>query len=147
MWTLPLPLSTPLLLVKPPVGLSTPAVFKALDLGARSTADPQQLLSGGPWAAPQACQAGQGSLLRCLLVDGFGGSPRCARAHCIRYSAAAGGARPRDCMDCSISGMHMSLHPTNDLDNWQSGIVFICHTFAPAAISTIFGSEAGFVQG
>ena len=44
----PLPLSTPLLLVKPPVGLSTPAVFRALDLGARSTADPQQLLSGGP---------------------------------------------------------------------------------------------------
>ena len=44
----PLPLSTPLLLVKPPVGLSTPAVFRALDLGARSTADPQHLLSGGP---------------------------------------------------------------------------------------------------
>ena len=42
----PLPASTPLLLVKPPVGLSTPAVFKALDLGSRSTADPQQLLSG-----------------------------------------------------------------------------------------------------
>ena len=44
----PLPLSTPLLLVKPPVGLSTPAVFRALDLGACSTADPQHLLSGGP---------------------------------------------------------------------------------------------------
>ena len=45
----PLPSSTPLLLVKPPVGLATPAVFKALDLDARSTADPQQLLAG---AAP-----------------------------------------------------------------------------------------------
>lgn len=42
----PLPQSTPLLLVKPPVGLSTPAVFKALDLEACSSADPQQLLSG-----------------------------------------------------------------------------------------------------
>jgi len=28
----PLPLDTPLLLVKPPVGLSTPEIFKALDL-------------------------------------------------------------------------------------------------------------------
>ena len=42
----PLPSSTPLLLVKPPVGLATPAVFKALDLDARSTADPKQLLAG-----------------------------------------------------------------------------------------------------
>ena len=50
----PLPLSTPLLLVKPPLGLSTPAVFKALDLGACSTADPQQLLSGGPRLLPSS---------------------------------------------------------------------------------------------
>lgn len=42
---LPLPLDTPLLLVKPPVGLSTPAIFKALDLGRRSAADPLDLLS------------------------------------------------------------------------------------------------------
>eukprot|EP00775_Hariotina_reticulata_P008056 gene8056-8251_t len=40
----PLPLDTPLLLVKPPVGLSTPAIFKALDLNRRSSADPLQLL-------------------------------------------------------------------------------------------------------
>lgn len=40
----PLPLETPMLLVKPPVGLSTPAIFKSLDLGRRSTADPLQLL-------------------------------------------------------------------------------------------------------
>lgn len=40
----PLPLSTPLLLVKPPVGLSTPTVFRSLDLSRRSTADPQELL-------------------------------------------------------------------------------------------------------
>lgn len=40
----PLPLSTPLLLVKPPVGLSTPEIFRALDLDRRSTADPRQLL-------------------------------------------------------------------------------------------------------
>lgn len=46
----PLPSSTPLLLVKPPVGLATPAVFKALDLDARSTADPKQLLAGGDLA-------------------------------------------------------------------------------------------------
>lgn len=42
----PLPLDTPLLLVKPPIGLSTPQIFKALDLGRRSTADPRGLLDG-----------------------------------------------------------------------------------------------------
>ncbi len=42
----PLPLDTPLLLVKPPEGLSTPEVFRALDLDRRSTADPLELLSG-----------------------------------------------------------------------------------------------------
>lgn len=42
----PLPLDTPLLLVKPPIGLSTPEIFKALDLSRRSTADPKDLLSG-----------------------------------------------------------------------------------------------------
>jgi 4-diphosphocytidyl-2-C-methyl-D-erythritol kinase len=42
----PLPLDTPLLLVKPPVGLSTPMIFKSLDLNRRSTADPLQLLAG-----------------------------------------------------------------------------------------------------
>jgi len=41
----PLPLDTPLLLVKPPVGLSTPEIFGALDLGRRSTADPLELLA------------------------------------------------------------------------------------------------------
>ena len=41
----PLPLDTPLLLVKPPVGLSTPEIFKALDLDRRSTADPLDLLA------------------------------------------------------------------------------------------------------
>ena len=40
----PLPLSTPLLLVKPPVGLATPRIFKSLDLGRRSTADPRDVL-------------------------------------------------------------------------------------------------------
>ncbi len=40
----PLALSTPLLLVKPPVGLATPKIFKSLDLGRRSTADPLELL-------------------------------------------------------------------------------------------------------
>jgi 4-diphosphocytidyl-2-C-methyl-D-erythritol kinase len=41
----PLPLDTPLLLVKPPIGLSTPDIFKALDLTRRSAADPRQLLA------------------------------------------------------------------------------------------------------
>lgn len=41
----PLELATPLLLVKPPVGLSTPEIFRALDLGRRSTADPRDLLA------------------------------------------------------------------------------------------------------
>ena len=39
-----LPESVPLLLVKPPIGLSTPEIFKALDLSRASQADPQQLL-------------------------------------------------------------------------------------------------------
>jgi len=40
----PLPLDTPILLVKPNVGLSTPAIFKALDLDGRSAEDPLGLL-------------------------------------------------------------------------------------------------------
>jgi len=40
----PLSLATPMLLVKPSYGCSTPAIFKALDLDSRSTADPQDLL-------------------------------------------------------------------------------------------------------
>ena len=40
----PLPLNTPLLLVKPPMGLSTPTIFKALDLSLASSADPRELL-------------------------------------------------------------------------------------------------------
>ncbi|KIY94983.1 diphosphocytidyl-2-C-methyl-D-erythritol kinase [Monoraphidium neglectum] len=40
----PLPLDTPLLLVKPPIGLSTPQIFRALDLGRRSEEDPRGLL-------------------------------------------------------------------------------------------------------
>ncbi|GLC41422.1 hypothetical protein PLESTB_001013100 [Pleodorina starrii] len=41
----PVPLDTPMLLVKPPVGLATPKIFKSLDLARRSTADPRVLLS------------------------------------------------------------------------------------------------------
>jgi 4-diphosphocytidyl-2-C-methyl-D-erythritol kinase len=54
----PLPLGTPLLLVKPPAGLATPAVFKALDLETRSTADPLALMSGlaaAGRASPDLC--------------------------------------------------------------------------------------------
>lgn len=40
----PLDLGTKMLLVKPPMGCSTPAIFKALDLDGRSTADPLALL-------------------------------------------------------------------------------------------------------
>lgn len=40
----PLPLTTPILLVKPNIGLSTPQIFKALDLDGRSTADPLALM-------------------------------------------------------------------------------------------------------
>lgn len=44
----PVPLSTntPLLLVKPPAGLPTPAVFKRLDLERCSREDPLRLLQG-----------------------------------------------------------------------------------------------------
>jgi len=40
----PLPLDTPLLLVKPPMGLATPEIFKLLDLSKCSKANPKQLL-------------------------------------------------------------------------------------------------------
>ena len=40
----PLPLTTKMCLVKPSIGLSTPTIFKALDLNKRSTADPLDLL-------------------------------------------------------------------------------------------------------
>ncbi len=40
----PLPLDTPLLLVKPLMGLATPEIFKLLDLSKCSKADPKQLL-------------------------------------------------------------------------------------------------------
>ena len=40
----PVPLDTPLLLIKPPVGLSTPAIFKALDLERTSAAEPRAIL-------------------------------------------------------------------------------------------------------
>jgi 4-diphosphocytidyl-2-C-methyl-D-erythritol kinase len=42
----PIDLETPLLLVKPPIGLSTPTIFKALDLDRRSTEDPKDILQG-----------------------------------------------------------------------------------------------------
>ena len=42
----PLDLATKMLLVKPPAGCSTPAVFKALDLDSRSKADPLELMKG-----------------------------------------------------------------------------------------------------
>lgn len=48
----PIPLDTPMLLVKPPVGLSTPQIFKALDLDRRSTVDPKTILEDlcqGAW--------------------------------------------------------------------------------------------------
>lgn len=54
----PLPLGTPLLLVKPPEGLATPAVFKALDLETRSSADPVALAAGlasSGRASPDLC--------------------------------------------------------------------------------------------
>uniref|UniRef100_A0A7S3XCH6 GHMP kinase N-terminal domain-containing protein n=1 Tax=Picocystis salinarum TaxID=88271 RepID=A0A7S3XCH6_9CHLO len=40
----PLPQGTEMVLIKPPVGLSTPEIFRALDLDRRSTADPRELL-------------------------------------------------------------------------------------------------------
>ena len=40
----PLPLDTPLLLVKPPMGLATPEIFKLLDLSKCSKANPKQPL-------------------------------------------------------------------------------------------------------
>ena len=50
----PLVLGVPLLLVKPPVGLATPTIFKAPDLGARSTSDPRQLLNSSQGSSHMA---------------------------------------------------------------------------------------------
>ena len=65
----PLPLATQLLLVKPPAGLATPAVFRALDLGARSAADPRALLSalaaGGSGAARRPSELCKLSMCSC----------------------------------------------------------------------------------
>lgn len=55
----PLPLDTKMLLVKPPVGLATPRIFKALDLGRRSTAEPRQLLA----------DMGKGEVSQALVVN------------------------------------------------------------------------------
>jgi 4-diphosphocytidyl-2-C-methyl-D-erythritol kinase len=41
----PLPLNTPMLLVKPNIGLSTPQIFKALDLNGVSKIDPSDLMA------------------------------------------------------------------------------------------------------
>lgn len=43
--TPPLPLETPILLVKPPFGCSTPQIFRALDLEQCSSKDPLDLLN------------------------------------------------------------------------------------------------------
>lgn len=51
----PIPLDTPMLLVKPPIGLSTPQIFKALDLDRRSNVDPKLVLHRlreGEWKNP-----------------------------------------------------------------------------------------------
>ena len=79
----PLPPSTPLLLVKPPVGLATPAVFKALDLGARSNADPRQLLAGrrsdpSLFATPPQSQA---ALLCLTSITYWAGSAQSSLTH------------------------------------------------------------------
>jgi hypothetical protein len=55
----PLPLDTKMLLVKPPVGLATPRIFKALDLGRRSTAEPRELLA----------DMGKGAVSQTLVVN------------------------------------------------------------------------------
>jgi hypothetical protein len=82
----PLPLATPLLLVKPAAGLSTPAVFRALDLAGRSGADPQRLLAalaaGGAGGSPLPSVAGQESFNK-------GASEPGTRTH------SEPGARPR----------------------------------------------------
>ena len=123
----PLPLSTPLLLVKPPVGLSTPAVFRALDLGARSTADPQQLLSGGL------------QLLWSKL--GFSGA-LCTVHETLRSCCwhAATRLYGLQCFGNAFSSFRL-------FDGQQSAIALICYTSAPAASSTVAGRVAGFVQG
>lgn len=68
----PLPLDTPMLLVKPPVGLSTPEIFKALDLQRRSPVDPADLLTAmaGGRVDRQTCvnDLEQPAFDRCTLV-------------------------------------------------------------------------------
>lgn len=53
--------------VKPPVGLSTPMIFKSLDLARRSTADPRQLLA----AIQEAGAVDQGTCVNDLEQPAF----------------------------------------------------------------------------
>lgn len=70
----PIPLDTPMLLVKPPVGLSTPMIFKSLDLARRSTADPRQLLA----AIQQAGAVEQATCVNDLEQPAFDNLPSLA---------------------------------------------------------------------
>lgn len=81
----PLPLDTPLLLVKPPMGLATPDIFKALDLSQCSTADPRQLLQ-------QMAEAGSMTQDMCVndlerpAFERYQDCPRCCDLGCIALS-------------------------------------------------------------
>jgi len=75
----PLPLTTPLLLVKPPVGLSTPMIFKSLDLGRRSTADPRALLNSMTQAGAQGQALSQELCVNDLEQPAFDNLPELAQ--------------------------------------------------------------------
>jgi 4-diphosphocytidyl-2-C-methyl-D-erythritol kinase len=96
----PLPLDTRLLLVKPPIGLSTPAIFKALDLGRRSAAEPRGLLEG---------LAAAGRLSDALCVNdleqpAFDTLPDLAALKAKLAAAAGAGGRPFDAVFMTGSG-------------------------------------------
>lgn len=83
----PLPLDTPLLLVKPPLGLATPDIFRALDLNRRSTADPRALLE----ALTVAGRASPALTVNDLEQPAFDRLPQLAELK-ARLAAAGGAA-------------------------------------------------------
>ncbi|KAF5840037.1 4-diphosphocytidyl-2-C-methyl-D-erythritol kinase [Dunaliella salina] len=75
----PLPLTTPLLLVKPPLGLSTPTIFKSLDLARRSQRDPRELLASMTEAGQKGVRALQEFCVNDLEQPAFDNLPQLAQ--------------------------------------------------------------------
>ena len=122
--TPPLPLGTPMLLVKPPAGLATPDVFKALDLASRSTADGRDLaarLAKAGKGSPELCvnDLEQPAFELCVGLSWFG----CAcvgRAEGLGSGRVAGRARITPPGHSRILAPRPYFHPINPIPSPHS---------------------------